>query len=207
MASKMGNLKQYAIREVVSSTDFNNLCAEMSGDPIIGHEIATGSRSDADLGDVNSGATGHIIKDIYQREGNKFKIVDNSGKIIRVVDLNDLEEERFGVLAGKSKTSGFPDFLSPGGGSNKYFTILGAAIKLEMIIDGVGLDLESDLQSGVLGVAPAANNTCAISDVFVGIAPVWAKTSGEHGYWMPITSIGSEIIALDGTIQCFQFSR
>jgi len=207
MASKMGNLKQYQVRELVTSTEFNNICAEMSGGPFIGHDVSTGNRKDVDLGDPSSGTVGHVIEDIYQRDGKKIKVIDSTGKIIKVVDIGATVEEQFGILAGKSKTSGFPDFLSPGGGTNNYFTILGAATKLEMIIDGTAYDLEADVQSNVLGLAPAANNTCLVNDPYIGGDPVWSKTIGEHGYYIKIGTVGAEITALDGTIQCFKINN
>lgn len=207
MASKMGNLKQWQLQEVVTSTDHKNIQAEMSGDPIIGHDVTTGARSDFDIGDAGSGSVGHVVKDIFQRENNRVVILDNAGAIVKIINLSEFEGTMQGILSGKSKTSGFPDFLEAGGGANQWFKILGATTPLELTIDGPLYRLTSDLQKTGLGLAPAANNICLVNDINIAADPIWSKTIGEYGYWITIDTVGSEIIALDGTVQCFKINN
>lgn len=106
------------------------------------------------------------------------------------------------IMSGNAKTSGYPSFLEAGGAGNDYFKILGASTNLEMVINTLRRSLTSDLQSSNLALAPGSNNTCLVNDT--GLASyLYKETIGEHGYWINIDTIGSEITALNGTVQVF----
>lgn len=85
--AKYGSIKQYVLKEVLPSQELNQVLNEIGGHPIIGHDATTGARRDFDLGDPASGSVGHVVTDIYQREGKKLKIVTAGGTISQEIDL------------------------------------------------------------------------------------------------------------------------
>lgn len=111
MATKMGSLKQYVAKEVVTYTDFNNILAEASANPIIGHNETTGAREDFDVGDPNSGSVGHIITDMYQRFGSTIKTLDSSGSVVHTTDLTSISSIDIpigGIIWWHKSLSGVP---------------------------------------------------------------------------------------------------
>lgn len=175
-------------------------------DALQGHQVARDSNGVAEdnISDIGRPSSGRPRK-LYLGTGLNVAGQD--------IDFSAISLETTGISSGKSKTSGFPNYLSPlgltGTGDNT-FLIEGSATTLEMTIDGQAYSLETDLESDDLALAPSANNTCTVDDSLISGDPVWSKTIGEFGYWMIIDAtggIGSEISALDGTVQCFKINN
>jgi hypothetical protein len=122
------------------------------------------------------------------------------------IDFSAIALQETGITSGAAKTSGYPQYLQAGGGGNDYFKILATATPLEMTIDGEAYSLENDLQSADLGLAPGSNNTCLVNDTLLADQEN-TKTIGEWGYHIIIDTIGTEITALDGTVQVFNLNN
>jgi hypothetical protein len=112
-----------------------------------------------------------------------------------------------GIQSGAAKVSGYPAFLSPAGGTGNTFDVLGGTTPLTLTIDGVAKQLRGNITSDALSLAPSSNNTCLVNDVDIAGDPVWSKTIGEFGQYLTIDTVGSEITALNGTIQCFKITN
>lgn len=171
-------------------------------DALQGHQVMRDSNGEPVDGtyDIGTPSSGRVRK-LYVTNGINVNGQD--------IDLSSIALQSTGVNSGASKTSGYPQYLEAGGltGGDNVFTILGATTPLEMTIDGEGYTLETDLISDDLALAPGSNNTCLVNDSYISGDPDWSKTIGEFGYWITIDTIGSEIEALDGTIQCFSITN
>jgi hypothetical protein len=176
-------------------------------DALQGHEVMRDSSGDIEdnVNDIGRPSSGRPRR-LYLGTG-----LNVAGQEI---DFSSISLQVSGVISGKSKTSGYPDFLTPEGvtgGATNTFVIEASTTNLEVTIDGGSYTLETDLVSDDLALAPSTNNTCTVDDdAFTG-DPEWTKTTGEYGYWISLTTtgggVGSEITSLDGTIQCFKLEN
>lgn len=178
--------------EVHATTNQYNAVVDAFHGDVVARDVA-GAVVDG-AGDLGKPASGRFDK-LHLKSG---MTVDG-----KTIDFSSLQLAITGVNSGKAKSSGYPDFLQAGGSGNDYFSILAQTTHLEMTIDGQAYSLEADLQSSTLSLAPSTNNACAVNDGKLISDPVWTKTIGEFGYWITVDSVGSEITALDGTVQCF----
>jgi hypothetical protein len=118
------------------------------------------------------------------------------------IDFSSISLQNTGVYSGKSKTSGFPNFLTASGST---VIIEGATVPLELTIDGEALTLETNLTSDSLELAAAANNTCTISQsAYTNSTDKITPLMGEFGGYFIIGSITSGITAIEGTKQYFK---
>lgn len=189
-----GNLTKLpsAPTEVESNTeDLNQIIDSLEGNIVMRNTSGVVTDGAGDIGQINSGRPDRIhVKTAITVGGQTL----NTAPFLL---------SKNGVQSGAEKTSGFPNFLSPAGGTTRTFSILGATTPLNMTIDGEAKELDVDLTSDTLALAPSSNNTCTINNaIFDGSD--FTKTAGEFGYWIDIDSVGSEISSLDGTIQCFK---
>lgn len=178
--------------EVDSSTeDLNQILDALYGDIVMRGTDGVVTDGAGDIGQINNGRPDRI----HVKTG-----ITVGG---RTLNTASFLLSKTGVQSGAAKTSGYPDFLLPAGGTDTTFDILGATTPLNMIIDGAAYSLETDLTSDALALAPSSNNTCLINNTgFTG--QDLTKTIGEYGYFINIDTVGTEIIALDGKIACFQ---
>ena len=95
----------------------------------------------------------------------------------QVLDTSSLALRPNGVISGAAKASGFPTFLSAGGGSVRKFSVLGTATNLYISIQGVLKILSSDVLSATLPLAPSTANTCVINDANFS-SQFWTKVFG-----------------------------
>lgn len=159
---------------------------------------------------------GTVVDDTYDigrpSSGRPRKIYVGTGINVNGSDI-DFTSNTFlstGINSGKSKDSGFPDFLTPlgaTGGAENTFTIEAADTNLEVVIAGEIYILEADLESDDLALAPSSNNTCTVNDSNISGDPEFSKTIGEFGYYISIDAVGSEIEDLGGTVQCFKVNN
>jgi len=177
-----------------TSTQYNAVVDALHGDLVARN--SSGVKTDG-AGDIGEPGGGRFDK-LHLKTG---MTVAN-----RVIDFSTISLHPSGVTSGKSKVSGFPNFLTPlgvDGGATNTFTIEAESTNLIMTIDGVSYKLEIDLVSDDLALAPGANNLCDIDDTFFADQDL-TKYVGEHGYYITIDNIGSEITDSRGTLQCFK---
>lgn len=185
-----------------TSTQYNSVVDALQGHQVMRDSNGALEDNTSDIGRPSSGRP----RKIYVGTG-----INVSGSDI---DLSAITLRTTGVSSGKSKDSGFPDFLTPlgpTGGSENTFIIEAADTNLEMTIDGQAYTLEADLESDDLALAPSSNNT-AIIDHPVFSDQEFTKTIGEYGFWMTVgetggSGVGSEITSLDGTTQTFKLDN
>lgn len=184
-----------------TSTQYNAIVDTLQGDLVARNTSGTVADGAGDLGKPNSGR----FDKLHLKTG---MTVDS-----QEIDFSAISLQVTGISSGKSKDSGFPNFLTPlgaTGGATNTFAIEAETTNLVMTIDGAAYTLEADLESDDLALAPSSNNTCSVDNIEITGSPEWTKTVGEYGYWIAIDDtggIGSEIISLDGTIQCFKINN
>ncbi len=122
----------------------------------------------------------------------------------QVIDFGAVTVESHLILSGKAAVDGYPEFLSVNPASVTA-NILAGGINpdLSMIINGQSKTITSDLITPSMTVAPLPQNTARVNDTQYGDAN-FTKSDGEFGdTFIAIDTIGTEITALDGTVQAF----
>lgn len=198
-----GNLPDLASSptKVNSTTEqYNAITDSLQGHQVMRDDSGVAEDNTSDIGRPSSGRP----RKIYVGTGLNVAGQD--------IDLSSIALQTTGISSGKSKSSGFPNYLTPEGttgGATNTFTIEGSVTPLELTIDGAGYILETDLTSDDLSLAPSSNNTCLVDNVlFTNLQNT--KTVGEYGYWIGIDAtggVGSEITSLDGTVQVFKLEN
>jgi hypothetical protein len=105
------------------------------------------------------------------------------------------------ILDGASNSDGSPSFMSVTGSATGV-SILATTTPLNMLIRGLRYSLTADYFLN-LPLAPASNNTCTVNDSFLS-SQEFTKTIGEYGYVIKISSVGSNITALNGKYAAFK---
>lgn len=121
-----------------------------------------------------------------------------------VLDFSELGGESNRIISGEEATGGdgapgYLGFVS----ATTTGRILGVNTDLALSINNTPVTISTNIDITGLAVAPSSNNTCVVNNAALAGA-VETKYLGEDGGSLTIGTIGSEITALDGTIQCFR---
>lgn len=182
-----------------TTTQYNAITNALQGHQVMRDSDGVAEDGVSDIGRPSSGRPDKI----YVKTGLNVNGQD--------IDLDSIALSTTGISSGKSKTSGYPNFLTPEGvtgGATNAVTIEATTTNLVGTIDGEAFTLETDLTSDDLALAPSSNNTAEIDDSNNLFADKNnTKAIGEYGYHIPIDQtggIGSEISSLNGTVQVFK---
>lgn len=130
-----------------------------------------------------------------------------TGNVVHGTDLisiDDIKSEKFKILSGYSKTSGYPRFLALTTGTNCKVDTNTGSNPLYLVINGSTVTVSADLTVSSIAIAPGSNNTVLVNDTAYA-DQVFTKTEGEFGStWITIDTEGSEVVSLSGTVQCFK---
>lgn len=119
------------------------------------------------------------------------------------------------IESGRKRAgSSQPIFLVPAGSTNTV-TLKGASTPFVYYVDGTQYTISTDVALTGLTTAPASNNTALTSNIYqpyvagTGAADIYdlRKLLGEGTVGIPLSSVGSEISALDGKIEAFKFTN
>lgn len=120
------------------------------------------------------------------------------------IDPDLISARNYAIKSAKASTNGYPTFLTASGGGGGLSALLDATpTTFEATINGTSVSVISDQTFSSLTAAPSSNNTCSTNTSFASANA--SKWVGEHGNdHIAITSVGSEITALNGTVAAFQ---
>lgn len=101
------------------------------------------------------------------------------------------------IVSGLSDANSQPMFLVPSGSTNAV-TLKATATNFTAFFNNVSQTFTSDIVLTGLTVAPSSNNTATVNDASLS-AQQSSKTIGERDTQLTLSSIGSNITALNGT--------
>ena len=112
------------------------------------------------------------------------------------------------IVSGKVDANGLPKFLTPSG-SAATVTLSAASTPFVYVIDGVQYTISSDVTLTSLQVAGdptlAANQVAVNEPWFTSANTMAARIAPEHGWEIPLDTVGTNISAVDGKMVAWRY--
>lgn len=109
------------------------------------------------------------------------------------------------IVSGRINSNNQPMFLVPAGNAASV-TLKAASTNLSLVFGGVSTTFAADITVTGLSLASGSNNTAVVTDAEAStiVGQAQTRTLGERNSTIPIGTIGSGIVALDGLLAGFK---